>query len=223
MLTTINDEAFGEKIMKLIILKNTIITMMLGFVVLIGTNQVAFSQGNRNDQRKEQQRAEKQRRDSEKQQQKIHKQQAKMEDSRIKADQRREQMRIRNMPRQTQNNDNNRFRVNRNGTYYQTDNRGVELLRQSVNAGYQEGYRAGRDDRNQRRSDNYNNSSVYRNGNYGYQNYVTRNQYQYYFQQGFQRGYQDGFNSRYEYGTNNNGSLNIMGNILQTILNIESY
>src|ERR1041384_4642545 len=90
----------------------------------------------------------------------------------------------------------NRYRVYRNGSYYQTDNRGAELLRQAVNQGYQQGYRAGQNDRNYRRGANYGGSSVYRSGNYGYQSYVDSNQYRYYFQQGFQRGYQDGYNSR---------------------------
>ncbi|MGB7210882.1 MAG: hypothetical protein WBD27_19665 [Pyrinomonadaceae bacterium] len=62
---------------------------------------------------------------------------------------------------------------------------------------------------------------VYRSGSVGYQSYVNRSQYQYYFQQGFQRGYhgsnsryQEGYNSSYEYGSYENGSLNILGTIL---------
>ncbi len=97
------------------------------------------------------------------------------------------------------------------------------MLRQAVNAGYQQGFRAGQTDRNSCRANNYNNNSVYRNGNYGYQSYVDSRQYHYYFQQGFQKGYQDGFNSRNQYGTNNNGSLNILGTILQGILNIQQF
>ena len=116
------------------------------------------------------------------------------------------------------NHDN--YRVYRNGSYYNTDSRGASLLRQAVQAGYQQGYAAGRNDRNSRRGLNWNNSNVYRSGTYGWQSYVDRSQYQYYFQQGFQRGYQDGYNSRYQYGTYNNGSANILGSILNTILNI---
>jgi len=60
---------------------------------------------------------------------------------------------------------------------------------------------------------------------------VNQSQYQYYFRQGFQRGYQDGSNSRYQdgytgdyqYGRNDGGSLNILGTILNQILNIQSY
>lgn len=139
-----------------------------------------------------------------KQQNKVQKQQSKLD---------RQQNKLENM----------RYRVYRNGSYYNTDSRGAELLRQAVNRGYQQGFQAGKNDRSGRRGSNYNNSSMYRNGNYGYQNYVDSRQYQYYFQQGFQRGYQDGYNSRYQYGSNNNGNLNILGSILQGILNFQQF
>lgn len=114
-----------------------------------------------------------------------------------------------------------RFRINRGGRYYETDNRGVELLRQAVNRGYQQGYNSGVRDRRYGRNDNYyHNDSVYRAGTFGYQSYVTRDQYQYYFQQGFQRGYQDGINSSTRYGYRSGSSLNILGNVLNTILQI---
>jgi flagellar biosynthesis/type III secretory pathway protein FliH len=116
-----------------------------------------------------------------------------------------------------------RYRVYRNGSYYNTDNRGAELLRQAVNSGYQQGLTAGRSDRSSRRGMNWRNSRVYSSGNYGYQSYVDSSQYRYYFQQGFERGYQDGYNSRNQYGTNNNGAFNILGSILSGILNIQQY
>ena len=114
----------------------------------------------------------------------------------------------------------NRYRVYRNGNYYNTDRRGAEPLRQAVNAGYQQGYRAGQMDRNSRRRSNWNNNNIYRSGTYGYQSYVDRSQYQYYFQQGFQRGYQDGYNSRNHFGSN---GTNILGTILGQILNLQAY
>jgi flagellar biosynthesis/type III secretory pathway protein FliH len=117
----------------------------------------------------------------------------------------------------------NRYRVYHNGSYYQTDNRGAELLRQAVNRGYQQGFNAGKYDRSSRRGGSYNNSQMYRSGNYGYQSYVDSSQYQYYFREGFKRGYEDGYNSRYRYGSNNNGGLNILGSILQQVLNIQNY
>jgi len=120
-------------------------------------------------------------------------------------------------------NDRQRYRVYRNGGWYNTDNRGADLLRQAVRAGYQQGFAAGRADRNSRRGLNWSRSNLYRSGNFGYQSYVDRSQYQYYFQQGFQKGYQDGYNSRYQYGMNSGGSVNILGSILSSILNIQSY
>ncbi|HTH37552.1 MAG TPA: hypothetical protein VL572_06285 [Pyrinomonadaceae bacterium] len=112
------------------------------------------------------------------------------------------------------------YRVYRNGSYYQTDNRGAELLRQAVNSGYQQGYRQGQLDARYNRGSNYYGNNMYRTGTYGYQSYVARDQYQYYFQQGFQRGYEDGFNNQYRYGYRTNSGLNILGNILNGILNI---
>lgn len=113
------------------------------------------------------------------------------------------------------------YRVRRsNGGYYQTDQRGVELLRQAVNAGYQQGYQQGQMDRQYRRGGSYYGNSVYSQGTYGYQSYVERGQYQHYFQQGFQRGYQDGYNSRSQYGYRSNNSMNILGTILNGILQI---
>jgi flagellar biosynthesis/type III secretory pathway protein FliH len=118
----------------------------------------------------------------------------------------------------------NRYRVNRNGRYYNTDYRGAELLRQAVQEGYRQGFAAGRSDRNRRLSRmNWGGSNMYRSGTYGYQSYVDRGQYQYYFRQGFEKGYQDGFNSRNHYGSYNNGSANILTSILSSILNIQRY
>lgn len=124
------------------------------------------------------------------------------------------------------------YRVYRDGRWYNTNDRGADLLRQAVSEGYRQGFIAGRADMNGRRSGGWSNSTMYRSGVYGYQNVVDRGQYQYYFRQGFQRGYQDGSNSRYnmegyngtfQYGTYNNGSPNILGAILNQILNIQSY
>ena len=107
------------------------------------------------------------------------------------------------------------YRIYTNGQYYNVDNRGYSLLREAVNRGYQQGYRAGINDRRYGRY-SYNNNSVYLSGTYGYNSYVARNQYQYYFQQGFQKGYEDGFYSRRTYGT----GTSILGSVLNTILNV---
>jgi len=111
------------------------------------------------------------------------------------------------------------YRVYRDGNYYQTDYRGAELLRQAVNSGYQQGYRQAQNDRRYGRGNDYYGSNVYRMGTYGYQTYVARDQYQYYFQQGFQRGYEDGYNNQLRYGYRSGNNYNILGTILSTILN----
>jgi flagellar biosynthesis/type III secretory pathway protein FliH len=143
------------------------------------------------------------------------------EKNRIRKQQKQQQRQIQ---RQVQRQNQRNYRVYRNGGYYQTDHRGAELLRQAVNAGYQQGYRQGQVDRQNRRSGGYYGSNVYRSGSYGYQSYVDRSQYQYYFQQGFQRGYQDGYNSQTQYGyRSSGGAMNIIGAILGSILNIREY
>jgi hypothetical protein len=146
-----------------------------------------------------------------KQQQKLEKQQLKLEQERLR------------LQRQRLETRQARFRVNRNGRWYNTDQRGAELLRQAVNEGYRQGYQAGRADRIGRRGLNWGGSSIYRSGTVGYRSFVDRSLYQHYFQQGFQRGYQDGYNSRFQYGSNTGGSLNILGSILGAILNIQQY
>jgi hypothetical protein len=115
------------------------------------------------------------------------------------------------------------YRVYRNGSYYQTDYRGAELLRQAVNEGYRQGYRQGQLDRRYSRNGGFYGSTIYRSGTYGYRTYVDRSQYQYYFQQGFERGYQDGFYSQSRYGYYSGGRWNILANILGSILNIQPY
>lgn len=117
------------------------------------------------------------------------------------------------------NNNRGRYRVNRGGRYYETDQRGIEMLRQAVNRGYQQGYSAGaRDKRYNRGVGYYSNDSIYRSGTYGYQSHVSRDQYQYYFQQGFQRGYQDGYENTRRYGSRNGTQWNVLGNVLNSIL-----
>lgn len=113
-----------------------------------------------------------------------------------------------------------RYRVVRGGNYYYTDSRGAELLRQAVRSGYEQGYRQGMLDRQYGRRYNYGGVTMYRTATYGYQSYVDRSQYQYYFQQGFQRGYEDGFYTRTTYGTRAGNTFNILGSVLNTILNI---
>lgn len=198
--------------MKSLNLKKLVGVAALGLVTVMGMSATANAQGGRNDQRQD--------RRIDNQRDKIANQRAKLEQQRLKL----ERERLQNQ-RNSQNvfGNNNRYRVNRNGSWYNTDRRGADLLRQAVNAGYQQGFNAGKSDRNSRRGSNWNGNNIYRSGSYGYQSHVDRNQYQHYFQQGFQRGYQDGYNSRNQYGSNNGGSMNILGSILNSLLNIQQY
>lgn len=125
--------------------------------------------------------------------------------------------------RQQQRYQRMQYRVYNNGSYYNTDDRGLQILRDAVNRGYQQGYYAGQTGRRQGYGYGYNGLSAYRNGTYGYNSYVTPSMYRYYFQQGFQRGYQDGYNSRYQYGYRSNNGINILGSILSSILNFQRY
>jgi flagellar biosynthesis/type III secretory pathway protein FliH len=181
--------------MRLNNLKKTVMVSAFGLTALFGLSDVANAQS---------------RRSIEQQERKIRKEQRKLE---RKIDRYEDKQEARA----------DRWRVYRDGRYYETDYRGAELLRQAVNQGYQQGFRAGQYDRMNRRRGNYYGSSIYQSGNYGYQRYVDSAQYRYYFQQGFERGYQDGYNSSYRYGTYRNGVANILGSVLQTILNIRQY
>ncbi len=133
---------------------------------------------------------------------------------------RKQQKRIDKSQRKYERQQQQRYRVYTNGQYYNTDDRGAQMLRQAVNSGYQQGFRAGQYDAQRRNQYGYNSQNMYRTGTYGYQSYVDRSQYRYYFQQGFQKGYQDGYYRRNQYG--NNGT-NILGSILSSILNIQQY
>ena len=100
--------------------------------------------------------------------------------------------------------------------HYVVDDRGADLLRAAVRNGYQQGFQAGLDDRNSHRRGDWRRNQLYISANFGYDPYVDRSQYSYYFQQGFQRGYQDGFYSRTRYGRDNN----ILDNVLNGILGL---
>jgi hypothetical protein len=115
------------------------------------------------------------------------------------------------------------YRLYRGGNYYETDQRGYDMIRQAVNRGYQVGYREGANARRYRRDDRYNNNGYYGSGTYGYPGYVDRNQYQYYFREGFERGYRDGYNSQSQYGYYSGGKWNILANVLGNILNMRAF
>ena len=114
------------------------------------------------------------------------------------------------------------YRYTRVGRTYETNRYGADLLKQAVNYGYEEGVRAGQADRQDNYRSGYQSSYAYEDASYGYTGmYVDQSEYNYYFRQGFQRGYQDGFNSRFQYGTNSNGTLGILATVLSAILNLQ--
>jgi hypothetical protein len=113
------------------------------------------------------------------------------------------------------------YRYSYGGRYYETNQYGVDLLRQALNNGYEEGYLAGQADRQDGWRADYRNSYAYQDANYGYTGfYVNQNDYNYYFRQGFQRGYEDGYNSRSQYGRVVNGKYQLIAGLLSTLLNL---
>jgi hypothetical protein len=69
-----------------------------------------------------------------------------------------------------------------------------ELRQTALNAGYNEGNKAGREDRSRGRGYNYADSSQYRNATKDYNSrYGNRAEYQQYFRQAFVNGYADGY------------------------------
>ncbi len=93
------------------------------------------------------------------------------------------------------------YRYQRNGQYYQTNQYGMKKLEQALQAGYNEGYRAGRADRQDRWRYDYRSAFAYQDANYGYDGrYIPQDEYNHYFREGFQRGYDDGYYDRQKYG-----------------------
>jgi len=216
--------------MKTLNLKNLAIAAAIGLFTVTGGSLIATAQSDRETR----------------QQQKIQRQEAKLEQqrARLAAEQQAEWARRNSQIRANRRtgtgyytiNTNGsipsgRYRVNRGGRWYNTDQRGAELLRNAVNEGYRQGFMAGRQNITNNRRGSWSTSNVYRTGNMGYQTSVDRGQYQYYFQQGFQRGYQDGSNrqymndrsDRFQYGTYDNGQPSILSTILNEVLNIQNY
>jgi hypothetical protein len=115
----------------------------------------------------------------------------------------------------------NNYRYSRGGSYYETNRYGAQMLQEAVNRGYEEGFYAGQADREDGWSFSPNDAIGYQDASYGYDGYyVDMNEYQYYFREGFRRGYEDGYYGSSRYGRYSNGSANILGAILNTILNL---
>ena len=115
------------------------------------------------------------------------------------------------------------YRYMRAGSNYETNQYGADQLKQALNNGYEQGFRAGQADQQDRWKANYQNSYAYQDASYGYSGYyVSQADYSHYFREGFRRGYEDGYNTRSQYGTQANGSYSMLGTILSQILNLQS-
>jgi hypothetical protein len=113
------------------------------------------------------------------------------------------------------------YRYYRDGRYYEVNQYGADLLRRAVNYGYQEGFRSGVADREDRWKFDYRDCYAYQDANYGYDGYYEdQGAYNYYFREGFRRGYEDGYYDRYQYGVYVNGEYSVMGAVLSQILNL---
>ena len=115
--------------MKLINLKKVAATSALGLVALLGTSVATSAQYRGNDRNQNKRII--------KQQQKAAKAEAKAYNARVRAEQLRQQQLNDRRPYTYNSNyhlnaGTNRYRVNRGGRYYNTDQRGADLLRQAV-------------------------------------------------------------------------------------------
>jgi flagellar biosynthesis/type III secretory pathway protein FliH len=116
------------------------------------------------------------------------------------------------------------YRYYREGQYYDVNQYGADLLTRAVNAGYEEGYRAGSADRQDGWQYDVENCDAFLDASFGYDGYyVDVAEYQHYFREGFRRGYEDGYYGRYQYGSYSEGKYTILGNILTLILDLTRY
>jgi hypothetical protein len=114
------------------------------------------------------------------------------------------------------------YRYRRGDRSYETNQYGLDLLRQAVNYGYEEGFRAGQADREDHWPSNYMDCYAYQDANFGYFGfYVDRDDYNFYFREGFRRGYEDGYGRRYKYGRVSNGKIAILAGVLAGIVTYE--
>jgi hypothetical protein len=93
-----------------------------------------------------------------------------------------------------QNDQRSRGRRGRNGDGYGNYGGSYELRQTALNAGYNEGAKAGRDDRSHNRRFDPQRASAFRNANKDYNSRMgDRSAYQQYFRQAFENGYADAY------------------------------
>ena len=108
---------------------------------------------------------------------------------------------------------------NRNDGYYgndgynRNDGYGSNVSQAAFDRGYQEGVRAGQDDRSNNRRYDVQNHNTYRDATAGYNSrYGDRNSYRNSFREGYQRGYDEGYNNRNS-GRSGSRGRDILGTI----------
>ena len=116
-----------------------------------------------------------------------------------------------------------RFCVYREGNSYKTDGRGAALLRAAVTEGYRRGYAGGRADSTGGERSNWSRSDEYGDGTNGYEPYVKRGQYKYYFRRGFELGYHDGYKGHSDYGYIDGGKLHLMVAVINRLMTVVRY
>ena len=117
------------------------------------------------------------------------------------------------------------YRYRRGSQYYTTNDIGMETLKQALNQGYKEGYRAGRADREDRWRYDPRSSFAYQDANFGYDGrYIAQDEYNHYFREGFERGYEDGYYGRRKYGSggDDNNEWWIAAGVIGAILAIQA-
>ena len=108
-----------------------------------------------------------------------------------------------------QDRDRDQDRRDRNWDRYGNYGGSSELRQTALNAGYNEGIRAGNDDRQNRRQSDYRNSNAYRRATQDYNSRLgNRGLYQRYFREAFETGYNSNGNG---YNSNGNNQGNRIG------------
>jgi hypothetical protein len=91
-------------------------------------------------------------------------------------------------------NDNNNDRRGRNGDGYGNYGGSFQLRQTALNAGFNEGVKQGRKDRNARHDDGYQRQSAYQKGTKDYNSGLgDREVYRRYFREAYEHGYADGY------------------------------
>jgi hypothetical protein len=96
---------------------------------------------------------------------------------------------------QRDRNDNRRQHRGRNWDQYGSYGGSFQLRQTALNAGYNEGIKVGRHDRNRRSNNDFRNNSAYRNADKDYSSRLgDRELYRRYYREGYENGYYDGLN-----------------------------